>query len=48
LSEGLNSDFSFDPVTVAPYRRYPLSIIPDDVVKEDAKIAIHYSFRYDN
>lgn len=42
-----DSDFSFETVTVQSYRRFSLKVVPK-VVKNNARLKINYSFRYDN
>lgn len=47
FTEGNDSDFSFETTTIYAYRKYSLRIIPKDI-KINAKIAINYSFKYNN
>ena len=47
FSEGEDSDFTFDTVTIQAYRRYSLKVIPK-TVKNNARLKANFSFRYNN
>lgn len=47
LSKNANSDFDFDTVTVASYKRFSLKVIPNKI-KNNAQIVLNYSFYYNN
>lgn len=47
LSKHQESDFDFETVTVATYKRFSLKVIPKNI-KSNAQIKLNYSFYYNN
>lgn len=47
LSKHQESDFDFETVTVATYKRFSLKVIPKNI-KSNAQVKLNYSFYYNN